>query len=113
MDLLREKLRCSPMGARLYCGGGGGGGDGGAAERKAAEDRRQKEAINRLNSVFGIAGDAPVAEDYAGTGGGSALRRVVNKVRGPQELARAQEGFAEGQSDIEQARQQREALYGT
>ena len=65
MDILREKLRCTAMGARLYCGGGGGG-DGGAAERKAAEDARQAAAIARLNQTFGV-GTAPAPDRSAYT----------------------------------------------
>lgn len=48
-------------------GMGGGGGDGGAAERKAAEDKRQAEAIARLNRSFGInseQGPAPTREAF-------------------------------------------------
>lgn len=39
------------------CGGGGGGGDGGAAEREAERQKEQDEAIDRINTLFGMGGD--------------------------------------------------------
>ena len=38
---------------------GGGGGDGGAAEREAARQRKQNEAIARVNKLFGIYTQTP------------------------------------------------------
>lgn len=58
MDLARAKLRCTPMGARLWCGGGGG--DGGYAERQAQLKAEQDAAIQKVNAQFGKGDGAPM-----------------------------------------------------
>lgn len=60
IDLLRAKLSCAPMGARLY--GGGGGGDGGYGERQDKMKAEQDKAIQAINLIFGKGDGTPITK---------------------------------------------------
>lgn len=116
IDLLRAKLSCLPMGARLY--GGGGGGDNGYSDRQAAMKADQDVAIRNVNDIFGkglgAGSDANLAgrESLYGTITSDAEARMLDQLGRDRTKATrgvdfqlARQGLAGGSAGIDQGRE--------
>ncbi len=91
--------------------GGGGGGDGGAAEREAARQRKQNEAIARVNRMFGVYTEKPrpSKEDFTTVGYRGTRRFDEEGYRRALQAWEAEN--ARARSAAEENAQARERLY--